>query len=194
MLIAHVLMTMRWNRSRSVPRAWARAALIGSAWDTHTTSRRGGRRAAGRRRRRCAVCISVKLSPSGKRKRRRVSLHGLPLRAASPASSARRRSSRRSRTRASPASTLTAEPGAGRRSGRPSRGPARAARRRRRRPASSSPIRSATRLSLGHVQRRRGGGPRARPGSTGAGCGGLPVADEQDEGGPAGGFFDGRGP
>ena len=29
-------MTMRWNRSRCVPRAWASAALIGSAWETHT--------------------------------------------------------------------------------------------------------------------------------------------------------------
>ena len=31
-------MTMRWKRSRWVPRAWATAALIGSAWDTTTTT------------------------------------------------------------------------------------------------------------------------------------------------------------
>ena len=31
-------MTMRWNRSRWVPSAWATAALMGSAWDTATTT------------------------------------------------------------------------------------------------------------------------------------------------------------
>src|SRR5690606_16916718 len=35
-LIEHVEMTIRWNRSRCVPSACAMAALMGSAWLTHT--------------------------------------------------------------------------------------------------------------------------------------------------------------
>ena len=66
-LIAHVLMTMRWNRSRWVPRAWATAALIGSAWETHTIVPPGwaARRRSSVDTMRC--CISEKLSPPGKR-------------------------------------------------------------------------------------------------------------------------------
>ena len=66
-LIAHVLMTMRWNRSRWVPRAWATAALIGSACDTHTIVPPGwaARSRSSVDTMRC--CISEKLSPPGKR-------------------------------------------------------------------------------------------------------------------------------
>ena len=66
-LIAHVLMTMRWNRSRWVPSALATAALIGSAWETHTIVPPGwaARRRSSVDTMRC--CISEKLSPPGKR-------------------------------------------------------------------------------------------------------------------------------
>ena len=66
-LIAHVLITMRWNRSRWVPSAWATAALIGSAWETHTIVPPGwaARRRSSVDTMRC--CISEKLSPPGKR-------------------------------------------------------------------------------------------------------------------------------
>ena len=64
----HVLMTMRWNKSMCVPMAWATAALIGSACDTHTTIPPGcfARMSSSALTMRC--CISVKLSPCGKRK------------------------------------------------------------------------------------------------------------------------------
>src|SRR5690606_32688267 len=38
-----VEITIRWNRSRWVPSAWATAALIGSAWLTHTITPPGWR-------------------------------------------------------------------------------------------------------------------------------------------------------
>src|SRR4029079_17471258 len=58
-------MTMRWKRSMCVPMAWATAALIGSACDTHTTT---PPLCAARRRsiaETIRTCISLKLSPPG---------------------------------------------------------------------------------------------------------------------------------
>src|SRR5690606_22244932 len=67
-LTEHGEITMRWNRSRWVPMAWATAALMGSACDTATTTSPG---CAARRRSssvQMRVCISVNDSPPGKRK------------------------------------------------------------------------------------------------------------------------------
>ncbi len=66
-LTEHGDTTMRWNRSRWVPIAWAMAALIGSACDTHTIvpPRCSARSVSSVVTMRC--CISAKLSPAGNR-------------------------------------------------------------------------------------------------------------------------------
>ena len=60
-------MTMRWNRSRWVPIAWATSALIGSAWDTQTIVPPGCLARSLSTAVTIRDCISVKLSPLGKR-------------------------------------------------------------------------------------------------------------------------------
>ena len=156
---------MRWNRSRWVPRAWATAALIGSACDTHTIVPPGW---AARSRSSVdddAVLHLREALAAGEAERRRRPLHGAPTPAASSAASARRRSSRRSRTRAGRGRRRGLQAARPWRSAPPSPGPARAATCRRRRPASARrcappPARPA------RGRRRRGAGPGARPGRT----------------------------
>ena len=160
---------MRWNRSRWVPRAWATAALMGSAWDTATMVSPGWRATRRSRAPAMRVCISANDSPSGEAEAARVALHRAPLGqllAASfslaPVQSPKSHSSR-------PRSMRTSQARAPWRWARPSRGCARAARRRRRRRRAA--MRSATALGrprrpgpcgrvLGEVQ------PGARPGRT----------------------------
>ena len=59
--------TMRWKRSRWVPRAEATAALIASAWDTATTVPPGWAATQRATASVMRVCISTNDSPSGKR-------------------------------------------------------------------------------------------------------------------------------
>ena len=68
MLIEQVEITIRWNRSMWVPSAWAIAALIGSAWLTHTIVPPGCWVRSRSRVETMRNCISVKLSPPGNRK------------------------------------------------------------------------------------------------------------------------------
>src|SRR5688500_5141442 len=66
--IEHGEMTTRWKRSRCTPIAWATAALIGSAWETATTTPPEWRVTSLSTVVTMRVCISVNDSPSGKRK------------------------------------------------------------------------------------------------------------------------------
>src|SRR5262249_19980914 len=59
---------IRWNRSSGVPRACAVAALIGSAWETATRTLPGCRATMRAMAPVTRACISVRDSPSGKRK------------------------------------------------------------------------------------------------------------------------------
>src|SRR5262245_58019773 len=67
-LIEAVAIMMRWKRSSGVPRAWATAVLMGSAWDTATTVSPGWRATRGARVVVMRVWISTNDSPPGKRK------------------------------------------------------------------------------------------------------------------------------
>ena len=58
---------IRWNKSRCVPRAWATAALIGSACETATMAVPGCRSTSRASAPVIRVCISVRDSPPGKR-------------------------------------------------------------------------------------------------------------------------------
>ena len=62
------LMTIRWKRSRGVPRAWATAALMGSAWEKQTTTPPAWAAHSASSAPTIRACISGKLSPFGKRK------------------------------------------------------------------------------------------------------------------------------
>ena len=60
--------TMRWKRSRWVPRAWATAALMGSAWDTSTMTWPGWADRSRSMAPTIRCCISGNDSPPGNRK------------------------------------------------------------------------------------------------------------------------------
>src|SRR5882672_8914468 len=66
-VIEHGAIITRWKRSRWMPRAWATAALIGSAWDTTTTAAPGWRATIRASAEVTRVCISVNDSPPGNR-------------------------------------------------------------------------------------------------------------------------------
>ena len=71
---------MRWNRSRWVPRAWATAALIGSAWETATTTSPGCARAqpGDAASADAGLHLGERLA-AGEAEAARVALHRLPL-------------------------------------------------------------------------------------------------------------------
>ena len=79
-------MTMRWNRSRWVPTAWATAALIGSACDTHTIVAAGVRGAQPVERRHDAHLHLAEALAAGEAERRGGALDASATRAASSAS------------------------------------------------------------------------------------------------------------
>ena len=159
-----------------VPSAWATAALIVSAWETQTIVPPGCVRAAVERVT-MRVCISVKLSPLGKRNVDGAAARSA-TRAASSASSVRRRSTRRSRTRTA-AVDLGPQPQRLARSARRSPWPVRAASCRRRRPLQrADSLGGDLGLLTPSSARCRPGAGRAAPcRSSGSGR-----ADEQDRG------------
>ena len=122
---------------------------------------------------------------AGEAEAARVALHGPPLGQLDRGPSARRRSTRRSRTRAGPARRCTFRPTRLGDRAPPSPGCARAATRRRRRPSGSAAMRAATASACSRPSSARCR-PGARPGQRLAGRRRLAVADEQHERGGGG--------
>ena len=185
------LMTMRWNRSMWVPSAWATAALIVSACETHTIVPPGCCSAEPVERRHHPGLHLGEALAAGEAERRRCALHRAATRAASSASSVRLPVHSPKSHSNSPRSICVRSPrGLGDRRGR-LLAPVRAASCRSRRRASSAAIRSAAMSAcwsalVGEVQPRGATGQhlarggvwpcRTRRTVVAAGCAGfLPV-------------------